>query len=292
MNLPAIIISVCLIIIVLSLYQIFFEDSVNRIKFKRRGLYQKKSGVEFVRIKIKKKEVDYESIDNYFELTNKYLSKAKKSIKIVDYFSSHNVIMGLYNSRHECSDEQATYLKEKYGQYYNNLKDKILNNENITCTRIAQISGIYRKENLKQLEKRTERLISLMTPTLTSHLFDLLKIEKNRFEFYICDTPAVLYNYMIIDDKYVLSEYPLYSPEGITFPDEMYVNKYNFLSAQIKKRIKLVNVLKEHKTKVNYNLFYKAYEKFMGVGLKELENEKYNWKEVDKTLTELEVQEN
>ncbi len=284
MSLLNFILAISIIIIMLSLYEIFLEDYIKNLKPRFKKLYQKSHGVEFVRIKIKKgkgdKEVidiSKESIDNYFNLINKYLSKAQKSIKVVDYFSSKNVIRGLYDSNYEHSDEQADYLKAKYKEYYTNLKDIFLNNEKIEYTRISQISGMYRNEDLDPLDKRAEKAISLMTPTLTFHLFDILKTKQDRFKFYICNAPAVLYNYMIIDDKYVLSEYPFYSPEGITFPDEMYVNRKSSLSNQLEKRKKLFEVLMRGKTNVNFELLSNAYAIFLGVVTKEKnENKKYN----------------
>ena len=261
-------------VILLSIYQIFFQERLNKFSLKSRNIYQRRGGVEFVRIKIKKNRIDRKSIDTYFNLTNQYISKAKKSIKVVDYLPSNNVIKGLYDDTSAYSDENADYLIKKYVEYYENLERVVASNDKLEYTRISQVSGMYRKDELSEREE-IEKAIELMTPTLISHIAESLKIfnkERNKFEFYVCSKPAVLYNFVIIDNKYILSEYPFYNPEGVSFPDEMYVNRRSYLTAQFRKRNKMFDVLMSNKKPIDYHLFKYSY-----LELKDIhqENEKY-----------------
>lgn len=261
--------TVSIVMITYSVYQLFIEDYFKKYSKKKRQskelIYEQDNGVEFVRINIKRSYVDYDSIDKYFEITNDYIQTAKESIRIANYLPSNNVIIGLYKDKSEFSNDNAAYLKKKYEEYYKNLEGVIKANRDIEYTRIAQISGFYRNHQYPDLKDLVERAIDFMTPNQIEHIFKMYSkcgYGRGRFKFYIRKTPASLYNYMIIDDEFVLSEYPNYNENGVSFPDELYINRKTSLSSQFEKRISHFSMLKKTSSLIDFDCMEYAYEEF------------------------------
>jgi len=255
------------ILIIISFKDFLFHNiSVNKKKIDDlESSYSSSDGVEFVRIRIKENLIDTESVDNYFSVIRKHLVNTKKSIQILDYLPSNNAMKYIdsVSKAESYKEENILHLKNKYEEYYNNLRDIVLNNKNIIYTRVIQISGLYRNTLPNNQLNCATRAISLMTPSLATHIFQMLKADLgDRFKLYILDKPAVTHDFMILDEEVVLSEYSRYNKKGVNFPDEMYVNLKSSIPQQIKKRCKLIKVLTKEKPTYSFDLMRYAFHEF------------------------------
>lgn len=208
-----------------------------------------KEAVEFVRIGIKKDRIDKTNIDRYFDVLIRYVEKAEHTIHVLEFEPVLNVLKALSRSNEPYFQEIAKYLGGRYEDYFKTIEHMVVN-KGVRYVRIIQLPLAVRDEARKKEQREViEMGIDYAFKKTIEHLTRLWKAKvEDRFQLYIIPEAAVSYSYMLIDNSYAISEFFRINRSGVSFPDELYVNKWDSIPEQIMNRQEMINsILKNNK---------------------------------------------
>lgn len=156
-------------------------------------------------------------IDDYFKTINKYTSKSKESILVMDYLA-HNK----HNKIKINKGKEILPVGEEYEKYYLSL-EKLVRNNNINYTRILQLPFPSKKQDFSNDQaKLMTNALDLIFPQTFQHIKRLS--DYPNFSLFILNPPIRLYSIMLIDNQYILSEYDRYDKQGEARPDILFVD--------------------------------------------------------------------
>lgn len=136
----------------------------------------------------------------YFEKLKRRIKKAADRIFIYDY---------LVNSTFTLTEKDKKNYFSGYDQFYSTITSKA-KNENIRCTRIVglpiSLNGLFDFEDL-ELKDDIHKGVFLFSVEFFDHILECYEQYKSRFFLTISNSPSRSFVIMIIDSKYIASEY-------------------------------------------------------------------------------------
>lgn len=193
-----------LVIPLLLLYFLYeiFDNEKNGKEKKKNDRYSFKNKL-VSHIKYEKGLVEKDYLHDYNDLILNYITKAKKSIFVYNFFTEKKI-----------NKEKSTLLTMHYQNYFKKLEDFIFSSK-IDYKRIYQTSKInskkeYQKQVLKGLYKET-----------LLHLKRTFKCVDDFF--YIKYNGGWRYNFMLIDRKYLIIEHYQRDENDRLIPDQLFV---------------------------------------------------------------------
>jgi len=191
--------------------------------------------VEFEEVKMSPIDFSEKSIDLYFKTLGEYLNQAKKSIKIVERISGKDVLRLLTEKPTEQNKNRAYFIANKYTEYYNLIESCI--RRNINYQRIFEVS--IDENDVVDSEQRFQLILQKFGEIVNRKTVEHIKYTYNISSkncFYISNSAAFPYSFIIVDDETVLSVY-YKKIEGNYYINELYVNRIDSVKAQLKKRV-------------------------------------------------------
>ncbi|MEM1055992.1 MAG: hypothetical protein AAGI52_10735 [Bacteroidota bacterium] len=224
--------------------------------------------VDFVNIGLSRDGIR-DNFHKYIDSLISYVEKANRSIVVVEYLPRKNILQ----KYSEIGDKKLTYdLARQYSRYFRSLERAICEKE-ITYTRIWQLSITDRAMNSEPLSAdesliRSAHLSYRRTLEHVRDVFDCtpeLNSGEKLFQLYVASEAIVSYSFMIIDDEYIVSEYPRHDRNAYSIPDALYVDhsssKEDIVSKIIEKNSKYAKLLTENKEDVEGSFYNKVLRK-------------------------------
>jgi len=211
----------------------------------------------YVSIYIRKDRINKASIDNYFDTRTNFIRMASRSIYSLHYLPNKHVLKFLSEDEEEVARASAEYLEKKYRAYYKEVEARIAAGVYHTC--VLQLPTGVRDEAVSQgYQHMLEVAVDLLYKQTVSHYTNSWLIDDTLFNLYVIPEAFVSYSYSIIDDKNILSEYFRYDEEGVTYPDELYVNLSGVVDNQVQRRRKWLDLAISERDPVSKDQFVRA----------------------------------